>query len=623
MASMNFNTIGQQQLVTQQSKPLVLREGQVFRGSIKQHFPNQIAEIQVGSNKLVAKLETPLKAGDSHYFQVMNTNGQVELKIVSGPNAQATPAQQMTQLMESMNLPKSAEMRQVLSYFIQQNTPIAKEQLLQAEAWLKEMPNQATKAVALQALSRMIELKMPFTNNVFKALMHGSKSSGVSDALSTLMQRITQDTQVNPVLKASIQNQIQTIQQPLMQQVGANVLATAVNTLLDSSALTSNKLESLLLLKQAGIVQQQSTITSWMPNHTAAPTAQSAVGQLITQLSNSQPANIAQTLQNVQTTITQEQSLQPEQKAQLNQMLERFTQMPKTRDSIEQFTRQFSEQLLKVHATNQLTNPSHTNEQGLLPKDQLLSLLKVDHASSQPLTQLAQLASNSQSSFIQTVSTDAELTLQANMDSKQIEQAMKTVLRSFGLSYEAMLGSNKADYVETVMTSLKPQLMNLMIDSQTSLPVRDAAEVVLARLNGMQLLSTDNGYQHQIVMQVPLDFLGKRMEATLHWNGRLKDDGKIDSDYARILFYLQMQSIQETVIDMQVQSRIVSVTVYNENLNLQPLAVALKEVLAVGLEQKGYQLSGVQFKSFEQQHSSVKKDQSTEQTSHSGVDIRV
>ena len=620
---MNFNTIGQQQLVTQQSKPLVLREGQVFHGSVKQHFPNQIAEIQVGSNKLVAKLETPLKAGDSHYFQVTNTNGQIELKVVTGPNAQATPAQQMTQLMESMNLPKSTEMRQVLSHFIQQNIPIAKEQLMQAEAWMKAIPDQTTKSVALQAMARMIELKMPFTNDVFQALMNGSKTSGMSDALSTLMQRITQDTQVNPAIKASIQNQIQTIQQPLMQQVGANVLAKTVNTLLDSSALTSNKLESLLLLKQAGIVQQKLTSTSWMPNHAAAPTAQSAIGQLMTQLSNSHPANIAQTLQNVQTSITQEQSLQPQQKVQLNQMLERFTQMPKTADSIVQFTKQFGEQLLKIHATNQLTNPSLTNEQGLMPKDQLLSLLRVDHSSSQPLTQLAQLASNSQSNFIQMVALDAELMVQANMDGKQIEQAMKTVLRSLGLNYEAMLGSNKADHVDTVMNSLKPQLMNLMNDSQTSLPVREAAEVLLARLNGMQLLSTDNGYQHQIVMQVPLDLLGKRMEATLHWNGKLKEDGKIDSDYARVLFYLQMQSIQETVVDMQVQSRIVSVTVYNENTNLQPLAVALKEVLASGLERKGYQLSGVQFKSFEQQQSTVKKEQSTEQTSHSGVDIRV
>ena len=77
---MNFNTIQSQQSVQQQSMPLTLREGQVFHGSIKQLFPNQVAEVQVGANKLVAKLETPLKAGDSHYFQVTSVKGQVELK---------------------------------------------------------------------------------------------------------------------------------------------------------------------------------------------------------------------------------------------------------------------------------------------------------------------------------------------------------------------------------------------------------------------------------------------------------------------------------------------------------------------------------------------------------------
>ena len=136
MFSMNFNAVSSQQTVTQQSKPLVLREGQVFHGSIKQLFPNQVAEVQVGANKLVAKLETPLKAGDSHYFQVTNIKGQVELKVVTGPMIQASSTQQMNQLMESLNLPKSAEMRQILSHFINNNIPVMKEHLVQAEAWM-------------------------------------------------------------------------------------------------------------------------------------------------------------------------------------------------------------------------------------------------------------------------------------------------------------------------------------------------------------------------------------------------------------------------------------------------------------------------------------------------------
>lgn len=620
---MNFNTISSQQSVPQQSKPLVLREGQVFHGSIKQLFPNQVAEVQVGANKLVAKLETPLKAGDSHYFQVTNTNGQVELKVVTGPMTQASSTQQMNQLMESMNLPKSAEMRQVLNHFINNNIPVLKEQLLQAEAWMKSMPNDASKIVALQAMTRMIDLRMPFTNDVFQALMNGSKTAGMSDVLSTLMQRITRDTTVNNTVRTNIQNQIQAIQQPLAQQVGGTILATLLTTLLDNSSSMASKIHSLTLMKQVGLVNEQATLSNFIATASASSMSQANIGQLMTQLVNSMPTNVGQVIQNLKTYILQDQSLLPEQRTQLNEQLERFSQMPKTNESIAQFAKQLQNQLIKNHATNQMSNPSLSNDQGLMPKDQLLSLLKLDSTNHQPLTQLAQLAAASQSTFIQTTAANAEHTVQANIDSNQIQQAMKSVLRSLGLNYEANLSSSKTSQIDNVTQALKPQLMNLINDIQISLPVRESAELLLARINGMQLLSTDNGYQHQIVMQVPLDFLGKRMDATMHWNGRMKEDGKIDSDFARVLFYLQMSSIKETVIDMQVQNRIVSLTVFNHNTNLQPLASRLKDLLAVGLEEKGYQLSGVHLKTFEQQNNTVKKEKDSNDTPRSGVDIRI
>ena len=621
---MNFNAVSSQQTVAQQSKPLVLREGQVFHGSIKQLFPNQVAEVQVGANKLVAKLETPLKAGDSHYFQVTNIKGQVELKVVTGPMMQASSTQQMNQLMESMNLPKSAEMRQILSHFINNNIPVAKEQLLQAEAWMKAMPSHESKAVALQAMTRMIDLKMPFTNDVFQALINGSKTAGMSEALSTLLQRITQDSQVNTTIKTTIQHQIQTIQQPLMQQVGGNVLATLLTTLLDDSSSMANKLQSLALMKQAGLVTEQATLSNFLHNASSVSMSQPNIGQLMTQMNNSVPANVGQVVQNLQMYILQDQTLTQDQKTELNEMLKRFIQMPKSSEAISQFAKQIGSELMKMYATNQLATPSLANDQGFTPKDQLMSLLKLDRENPQPLVQLAKLATSSQTFFIQTVAANAELTVQANIDSKQIEQAMKSVLRSFGLNYEAILGTNKMDQFDNVSQSLKPQLMNLINDPQISLPVREAAEALLARINGMQLLSSDNGYQHQIVMQVPLDFLGKRMDATMQWTGRMKDDGKIDSDFARVLFYLQMESIKETVIDMQVQNRIVSLTVFNENTAvLQPLTGALKQLLATGLEEKGYQLSGVQLKTFDQQMTMKNETISKEELPSSGVDIRI
>ena len=51
----------------------------------------------------------------------------------------------------------------------------------------------------------------------------------------------------------------------------------------------------------------------------------------------------------------------------------------------------------------------------------------------------------------------------------------------------------------------------------------------------------------------------------------MKEDGKIDADFARILFYLELESIEKTIIDMQVQNRVVTVTVFNADETLKSI----------------------------------------------------
>ena len=79
LTSTSFNPIQPQQQPLQTNQALTLREGQVFHGTIKQLYPDQMAEIQVGGHKLIAKLEVPLAAGDAHVFQVARTGTQTEL----------------------------------------------------------------------------------------------------------------------------------------------------------------------------------------------------------------------------------------------------------------------------------------------------------------------------------------------------------------------------------------------------------------------------------------------------------------------------------------------------------------------------------------------------------------
>lgn len=629
MTATSFNPIQMQQNpITANNQPLALKQGQVFHGTIKKLYPDQMAEIQVGNQKFIAKLEVPLKAGDAHFFQVTGTDPQAELKVVSGPMTPTTsPSQQINQLLESMNLPKSAEMQQLLGHFMKAELPISKDQLLQAEMWLKALPEGISKMDALQTIQKMIELKMPMTNEVFQALMSGQKTSGMAAIMENFAQLLAKDTALPEQLKQNLMQQVQAITKPFEVETGSVVLAKVLESLTNNAATTSEKMQALSILKESGIIPNQATLQNWSSmNGGKASQQMQQAGQVVQTILTTKPENAAQLIEQLKSWTTNQQFLTNDQKQQINQLIDRFNQLPVTKQTVDIFAKQMQDQLLKAFSQNTSNHLFTQDIKGLSVKDHLLSLLKQEVAS--PLQNEAfmrNLVKNSIASsqpFIQQIVTQADALVQNSMDSKAMEHAMKTVLKNLGISYEATLGNKSAD-LQMIAHQLKPQLHTLLQETNMTPQLKEAAEMLMTRMNGMQLSSGENGHQHQLIMQVPLEFFGKRMDATLQWNGRMKDDGKIDANYARVLFYLQMASMQETVIDMQVQNRVVTVTVFNEHLEIQSIAEPLKAALKVGLAEKNYQLSGVFMKQFDKGQAVKNSPVVEQQEEQSGVDIRV
>ncbi|RDV34132.1 hypothetical protein [Lysinibacillus capsici] len=629
MTATSFNPIQiQQNAMTSTNQPLALKQGQVFHGTIKQLYPDQMAEIQVGNQKFIAKLEVPLKAGDAHFFQVTGTNPQTELKIVTGPMAQAsTPSQQINQLLESMNLPKSAEMQQLLGHFMKAQLPISKEQMLQAEMWLKALPEGISKVDALQTIQKMIELKMPMINDVFQALMSGQKTSGMTAIMDNFAQLLAKDTTLSESLRQNLMQQVQAIAKPFEVETGSAVLARLLQSLTNSSATMNEKMQALSMLKESGILPQQATLQNWSKmNEAKAFQPIQQAGQVIQTILATKPENARQLVEQLKSWTESQNLLTNGQKQQINQLVDRFNQLPVSKQTLDVFAKQMQDQLLKAFTQNTadrlFTQDAHT----LSMKDHLLSLIKQEaNSPSQTEALMRNLVKNSIDSsqpFIQQVVTQAEALVQNSMDSKAMEHALKTVLKNLGISYEATLGNKSAD-LHMIAHQLKPQLHTLLQETNIPPQMKEAAEMLMTRMNGMQLSSGENGHQHQLIMQVPLEFFGKKMDATLQWNGRMKDNGKIDANYARVLFYLQMASMQETVIDMQVQNRVVTVTVFNENSEIQSLAEPLKAALKIGLAEKNYQLSGVFIKQFDKGQTEKVGPVVEQREEQSGVDIRV
>lgn len=651
-----------------QTKPLVLNEGQMFHGQIKQLFPGQMAEVQIGNQKLIAKLEVPMKAGDSYYFQVNAVKPELQLKIISGPT-QTTEGQapKLGGLMDAMQLPKTPEMQALLSFVMKNKIPMTRENLLEAEAMLKSVPA-AARNEALASIQKMVELKLPFTETNFRSLLGVETKEGLHGVLASLKNSLLADVSVSSQVKDAILAALDKMAKPLMQATGGALLGQSLLTLLSNTESPENRFSTLQMLKSAGILPQQTSLANLQQilsslltntnsdgaraggavqvplattNTTGTQTTQVASAQttqiplqstqnmqeivtILKQMSNASPTQMKASIEALKVLLAAEPTINTGQKAMLMEILDRPMGSPPAADVATKLVQEFGQALIRGTAETAVATPlqMHTMSHGV--KEQLLTLLgqQLPQQGAEKLATLVQAAERSDNGTIQKALQTAEVAVAAAVDGRAVKEALQTVIRSMGLNYEAGLLGKDAD-VGRFAEALKPQLLTLMQDLSVSPALREAAETVVMRMNGPLLQSGENGVQHQLVMQVPLEFFGKRIDSTLEWNGRMKEDGKIDPDFARILFYLDLGSIEKTVIDMQVQNRVISVTIFNADVTLKTLGAPLQQKLKEGLDAAGYKLSAVFFKNYTEEEKNLSKKKQNMAMDGQGVDFRI
>lgn len=616
MSSTSFSSIqAQQTKILSPNMQTSIKEGQVVHGTIKKLYPNQTAELQIGNQKVIAKLETPLKAGDAHFFQVTKSEPELQLKVVTGPLTNGnTLAQQAQQLLQAMNLTKSTEMQALIQFFLKEQLPISKEILVQAEQLLKQLPPNVSIKQAMEAIQKMLDLKLPLSQQMFDTVLSGKSTSGLQSLIQEFKLTLQQDSTLSTNVKNTLLQNLQKLAEPFGEPVAGVLLGKQIEALQSPVANLATKLPILQILKEAGVLPPNVTLNNLLPASTQSTMPNSAA-DIIANLLKAPASEKSMVMDQVRNWVSAQPLLTSEQKEQLSTLLKNNSQA--------QEILTLNKTLLEVFAKQSQEAVFSKDQHGLTAKEHLLSLLGKGinkEMVSQTLQQVLSINKNSQQPILSTALQQTEQSVLQQLDGKAFEHAMKEVLKSLGFSYEAKLGGG-SDEVRQLASQLKPQLIDLLHNQVISAPLKEQAEQLLNRMNGLQILSNENGPQHQLLMQVPLEFLGKKMDATLEWNGRMKEDGKIDSDYARIMFYLHLDSLEETVVDMQVQNRVVTISLYNNDTSLKPIANVFYDTLKEGLLSVGYQLSGVFVKTFEENKLTSPKKLLGKESQ--GVDIRI
>ncbi|MEF3328544.1 hypothetical protein [Oceanobacillus oncorhynchi] len=203
---------------------------------------------------------------------------------------------------------------------------------------------------------------------------------------------------------------------------------------------------------------------------------------------------------------------------------------------------------------------------------------------------------------------------------EQFLQQMQWVLRDAGLNAENSLKTDDANTMQ-----FKHLLLEMLQSSSGGIS-RDNAQQVVHFLNGIQLNNmNDSSYFIQANIQIPGQKLGVSKDIDLHFEGKKTADGRIDPEHCRIIFDLNLHGMKETIVDLHVQKKSLSITIYNDQATTPVLVEKLRPNLQEALESMDYHVASVTCKPYteaeKQQRQAIK---TAEERPGSGkVDFRV
>ncbi|WP_127604578.1 hypothetical protein [Paenibacillus validus] len=174
--------------------------------------------------------------------------------------------------------------------------------------------------------------------------------------------------------------------------------------------------------------------------------------------------------------------------------------------------------------------------------------------------------------------------------------ALGRIMKAIGVEHEhqafKLLGTDSpSEARDRQADSLKSVLMQLAQVPDASEEVKQAAQQAVQQITGQQLLlSPDrNALFSHVTLFVPLVQADGTQTAAIHIQSRKGKKGGLDASNCRLVFDLQMKALGDTLVDVQVVNRIVSLHVHNDSSFTAALLESYREEIAGGLASIGYQ----------------------------------
>nr|WP_236703653.1 DNA ligase [Paenibacillus xylanivorans] len=154
------------------AKPLELKEGQVVRGSVVSVSDDGAdAVLQIQGVQVRAKLETPLRPGETTLLQVQppGENGVTVMKPLTGALAEL-PQASLNNLLQEVGLPDTKGNRELLLAMQRSGLPLTKDNVAMVQNMMTAKPAQVPAEEWVQATGIAFQRGLPVTAETVKGL---------------------------------------------------------------------------------------------------------------------------------------------------------------------------------------------------------------------------------------------------------------------------------------------------------------------------------------------------------------------------------------------------------------------------------------------------------------------
>lgn len=615
---------------TQEVRTLELRVGQVVRGVVTQQLPNQEALVNINGVQIKAKLEIPIMEGQATLMQVAaDSKGSfIHLKQV---DASAMGLQDpMKDIIKAMNLPDKEWSNQLIRELRQEGFPLNKDTIQAFAQAARLAPANVDMESWMQAASMAFKRGMPMTLASISGMQQLSQGQPLHQLLTQLQQQLSQLLQTQGQQLSGQSTQIlQQLSNHLNQMLQAQTLSQANGaqvTLLgqQESSTTQANLNILQTQTQNGGQQQltnqaatQANLQGNQVNVTQqANVIQNPIASFMKLLGVNHENQLGQQLlQRGEGTANQSQVNQANasQQAQQNPP-STFANNMQTQSGITQAPATANQALQTQQGLSNPANQGQVTQSIQQPPAQQAGATQQTGVSQQVQNSQQILSNHNQVNQEQLSTSSTTLTNQqpANgilADGQQIVQAEKqlvsqqllarqTIDLNNGHSQSQVLGTTQAS------ESMKATVLQALQLTDVPASIKEPLNQLLNHITGQQMmLSTERNqsmFTH-ITMYVPIKDDQGGQTAAIHVQTRRDRKGQLDAENCRIVFDLNMKQLGQTLVDLNVVNKIVSINIWNDASYIEPLVNSMRPEMIEAMQKTGYSLSSIKTTPFKQE----------------------